>query len=224
MPKTIKLEPHLDSEELENRYRKARDAVERSHCQIFWLISEGKIISEVTEVTGYSRGWIQQLARRYNADGSAKALGDARRRNPGAAHHRATGGARPDAKGASPRQGDVELKDGVRDPQNAFAPKPCCPCTDLTAEPERIVSWFVLRWKLEVAFQEVRRHLGVETQRQWSELAIRRTMPALLGLFSPTRPSRMRWRCWCARSCGRGRRLFTGRSGRRRWQKSRGRS
>ena len=37
---------------------------------------------------------------------------------------------------------------------------------------------------MEVTFQEVRRHLGVETQRQWSELAIRRTTPALLGLFS----------------------------------------
>src|SRR4051794_6953411 len=54
----------------------------------------------------------------------------------------------------------------------------------LHAEPERILSWFVLRWKLEVTFQEVRRHLGVETQRQWSDLAIRRTTPALLGLFS----------------------------------------
>jgi hypothetical protein len=37
---------------------------------------------------------------------------------------------------------------------------------------------------VEVPFEEVRRHLGVETQRQWSELAIRRTTPALLGLFS----------------------------------------
>jgi hypothetical protein len=42
-----------------------------------------------------------------------------------------------------------------------------------------------MRWQLEVSFQEVRRHLGFETQRQWSELAIRRTTtPALLGLFS----------------------------------------
>ncbi len=35
------------------------------------------------EVTGYSRGWIQQLARRYNAGGS-EALGDRRHHNPGA--------------------------------------------------------------------------------------------------------------------------------------------
>src|SRR5215203_4139787 len=83
MPKKIKLEPHLDSEELENRYRKARDPVERSHYQIVWLISEGKTTAEVMEATAYSRGWIQQLARRYTADGP-EALGDRRHRNPGA--------------------------------------------------------------------------------------------------------------------------------------------
>ena len=57
-------------------------------------------------------------------------------------------------------------------------------CTDLDAEPEQILRWFVLRWQIETTFQEARRHLGVETQRQWSELAIRRTTPVLLGLFS----------------------------------------
>jgi hypothetical protein len=42
----------------------------------------------------------------------------------------------------------------------------------------------VLRWRVEVTFEEVRAHQGVETQRQWSDLAIARTTPALLGLFS----------------------------------------
>src|SRR5215207_5123374 len=83
MPKTIKLKPHLNSNELENRYRKARDPVLRSHYQILWLISEGKSTTQVMEVTGYSRGWIQQLARRYNALGP-EALGDRRHLNPGA--------------------------------------------------------------------------------------------------------------------------------------------
>lgn len=83
MPKTIKLESHLDSKELANRYRKAHDPVERSHYQILWLISEGKSTSQVMEVTGYCRGWIQRLARRYNADGPG-ALGDRRHQNPGA--------------------------------------------------------------------------------------------------------------------------------------------
>jgi transposase len=83
MPKTIKLESHLTSEELENRYRKAHDPVLRSHYQILWLISEGRTTRQVMEATGYSRGWIQQLARRYNSDGP-EALGDRRHRNPGA--------------------------------------------------------------------------------------------------------------------------------------------
>jgi transposase len=83
MPKTIKIEPYLSQEELENRYRKARDPVARSHYQIIWLIGEGKATRQVMEVTGYSRGWIQQLARRYNADGP-QALGDHRHHNPGA--------------------------------------------------------------------------------------------------------------------------------------------
>jgi hypothetical protein len=71
----------------------------------------------------------------------------------------------------------------VRDPEGKFKPQALL-CTDLDADPEQIVRWFVMRWQLEVTFQEVRRHLGFETQRQWSEMAIRRTTPALLGLFS----------------------------------------
>jgi hypothetical protein len=71
----------------------------------------------------------------------------------------------------------------IRDPQGAFKPQALL-CTDLDADPKKILSWFVMRWQLEVTFQEVRRHLGFETQRQWSEMAIRRTTLALLGLFS----------------------------------------
>jgi hypothetical protein len=71
----------------------------------------------------------------------------------------------------------------VRDPQAEFKTQALL-CTDLEADPQKIVCWFVMRWQLEVTFQEVRRHLGFETQRQWSEMAIRRTTPALLGLFS----------------------------------------
>jgi len=71
----------------------------------------------------------------------------------------------------------------VRDPKGKFKPHPLL-CTDLKADPKKILSWFVMRWQLEVTFQEVRRHLGFETQRQWSEMAIRRTTPALMGLFS----------------------------------------
>jgi hypothetical protein len=57
-------------------------------------------------------------------------------------------------------------------------------CTDPTVSPQQILRWVILRWNIEVTFQEARAHLGVETQRQWSDQAIARTTPALLGLFS----------------------------------------
>ena len=71
----------------------------------------------------------------------------------------------------------------IRDPEGKFKPQALL-CTDLGATPEHIVAWFVLRRQLETTFQEVRTHLGVETQRQGNEKAIARTTPALLGLFS----------------------------------------
>ncbi len=71
----------------------------------------------------------------------------------------------------------------IRDPKGEFKTQALL-CTNLKANSEKILSWFVMRWQLEATFQEVRRHLGFETQRQWSDLAIRRTTPALLGLFS----------------------------------------
>jgi hypothetical protein len=71
----------------------------------------------------------------------------------------------------------------VRDVAGEFAPQGFV-CTDLQADPLDVLRWFVRRWSIEVTFAEARRHLGVESQRQWSELAIRRTTPLLLGLFS----------------------------------------
>jgi len=50
--------------------------------------------------------------------------------------------------------------------------------------PTQIINYFVLRWNIEVTFEETRAHLGVETQRQWSDKAIARTTPLLMGLFS----------------------------------------
>lgn len=58
--------------------------------------------------------------------------------------------------------------------------------TDVTLSAAIIVEYFVLRWNIETTFEEVRSHLGVETQRQWSDTAIHRTTPMLMGLFSLT--------------------------------------
>jgi len=71
----------------------------------------------------------------------------------------------------------------VRDPQQKFSTQALL-STRLEAEPVEILGWFVRRWQMEVTFAEVRAHLGVETQRQWSDLAIARTTPCLLGLHS----------------------------------------
>jgi hypothetical protein len=71
----------------------------------------------------------------------------------------------------------------IRDPKGKFKTQALL-STDLTIAPEQMIQRFVLRWQLEVTFHEVREHLGVETQRQWSDLAIVRTTPALLALFS----------------------------------------
>ena len=71
----------------------------------------------------------------------------------------------------------------VRDPHEEFATQALL-CTDLDAKPERLISWFVRRWQMEATFQEARQRLGFETQRHWSEKAIRRSAPALLALFS----------------------------------------
>jgi DDE superfamily endonuclease len=71
----------------------------------------------------------------------------------------------------------------LRDPQRRFDPQALL-CTDPARDPLQIVQWFIQRWQVEVTFREVRDHLGVETQRQWSDRAIARTTPCLLALFS----------------------------------------
>ena len=71
----------------------------------------------------------------------------------------------------------------IRDPKGKFKSQALL-CTSLDISPEQIIQWFVRRWQVEVTFHEVRTHLGVETQRQWADLAILRITPALLSLFS----------------------------------------
>jgi hypothetical protein len=66
MPKRITIEPHLSVAQLEQRYRQTKDAVERSHYQIIWLLAQGKRTEEVVEITGYSRSWIYELVWGYD--------------------------------------------------------------------------------------------------------------------------------------------------------------
>lgn len=71
----------------------------------------------------------------------------------------------------------VRYPDAKREPE-AFL------CTDTEASPREVLNLFSRRWSMETTYEEARAHLGVETQRQWSDPAIFRTTPLLLGLYS----------------------------------------
>jgi len=71
----------------------------------------------------------------------------------------------------------------IRDPHGEFEPQALL-STQLAYSPAQILAWFVRRWTMEVTLEEARAHLGLETQRQWSDLAISRTTPTLFGLYS----------------------------------------
>ena len=66
-------------------------------------------------------------------------------------------------------------------------------CTDGKLPPTEVLGYVVGRWSLEVTFAEMRSHLGMETQWQWSDLAIARTTPVLMGLDSVVSLLGMRW-------------------------------
>jgi hypothetical protein len=71
----------------------------------------------------------------------------------------------------------------IRDPEGKFETQALL-CTRLEAAPLQVLEWFVLRWQVEVTFEEARAHVGMETQRQWSAKAVARTTPCVLGLYS----------------------------------------
>jgi hypothetical protein len=71
----------------------------------------------------------------------------------------------------------------IRDPFGEFDTQAVLG-TNQAAAPKQIVEWFIKRWQVEVTFEESRRHLGIETNRNWSDKAVNRTTPCLFGLFS----------------------------------------
>lgn len=71
----------------------------------------------------------------------------------------------------------------TRDPAGAVEPRGYF-STEPTDEAEAVVAEPLKRWPIETTFEESRAQLGVETQRQWSDTAIERETPCLLGLYS----------------------------------------
>src|SRR3712207_6477765 len=79
-------EERLSPKQLKDRYRSARDPLLRAHFHIVWQLSQlsqGKPLSEVAELAGYSTKWVKEIARRYEERG-VEGLGDRRHTNPGA--------------------------------------------------------------------------------------------------------------------------------------------
>jgi transposase len=83
MVKRVEVKTEMTAETLYNRYRKAKDPVERTHWHILWQVKEGKSPREVAELLGYTAGWVRRIIRRWNAAGEA-GITDHRRELPGA--------------------------------------------------------------------------------------------------------------------------------------------
>src|SRR5712691_2767808 len=69
MARRIHLQPHLSVDELERRYRTAKEPNERTWWQILWLLAQGRTATELSAVIGYRAYWIGQIAKRYNEEG-----------------------------------------------------------------------------------------------------------------------------------------------------------
>jgi transposase len=78
----LTLVKHLSGEEIGRRFRAARDATGRAHRQIIWLVGTGRSGGEAATITGYTRGWVGSVVRRYNELGP-DSLGDRRTATPG---------------------------------------------------------------------------------------------------------------------------------------------
>jgi len=52
------------------------------------------------------------------------------------------------------------------------------------ASAEQVLTWYAMRWSIEVAFQNSKTHLGFEEPQGWTRQAVRRTAPTAMLLYS----------------------------------------
>ena len=71
MPRTAKLEGHLSSAELQQRYLRCDHRADRTRWHALWLVSLGKSGNEAARLVGRSSGWVSVLVRSYNESGVA---------------------------------------------------------------------------------------------------------------------------------------------------------
>ncbi len=82
MPKYIRLEPHLSTDELGARYQAAQRPIERTRWHALWLLSQGRSSTEVAQITGRKAQWVRRLVQRYNLR-KEEGVADTRQRNRG---------------------------------------------------------------------------------------------------------------------------------------------
>jgi hypothetical protein len=99
---------HASVEELEGRFRSAKDPTTARRLQVTWLLAKGRTTAEVAAAPSFVPRWVEQLAARYNAHGPAAAVGDLRRRNGRARRER------PDARPAGQAEGQARRPAGGR--------------------------------------------------------------------------------------------------------------
>jgi len=78
MSRQLRLAAHLSADEVERRYRRADGPIERTWWQILWLVGRGQTGAAVARSTGFSRGWVCQVVKRYNELGP-EGMADRRR-------------------------------------------------------------------------------------------------------------------------------------------------
>lgn len=82
MSRRIRVEGHLSTDELQQRYRSATHPAEKMHWQVLWLVAKGESAEEAAGVTTYTTNWVRELVRRYNRSGP-QAVQDGRRGHSG---------------------------------------------------------------------------------------------------------------------------------------------
>jgi hypothetical protein len=55
-------------------------------------------------------------------------------------------------------------------------------CVDATAE--QVLTWYALRWSVEVTFRDCKQHLGFEEPQGWTRQSVQRTAPMAMLLYS----------------------------------------
>jgi hypothetical protein len=70
------------------------------------------------------------------------------------------------------------------DPLTGGRPRQAFYSTCADASAEQVITWYAMRWSVEVTFHDSKQHLGFEQPQGWSRRAVERTAPLAMLLYS----------------------------------------